>query len=185
MTRKHLATLASVGVIALIIAGCGSGGGGSSNSSSATPAASSSAGAGLSAASTSLGKIVVGPSGRTLYLFAKDSGMKSNCAGACASNWPPYTASSKPSAASGISAGSISLVKRADGAKQVTLDGHPLYYFAGDQAAGQLNGQGVNEFGAKWFTVAPSGTSVTGTAKSSSSNSSGGGSSSSGGGYAY
>ena len=176
MTRKRLAMLASVGVIALIIAGCGSGGGGSS-SSSAAPAASS--GAGLSAASTSLG-----PSGRTLYLFAKDSGMKSNCAGACASNWPPYTASSKPSAASGISAGSISLVKRADGAKQVTLDGHPLYYFAGDQAAGQLNGQGVNAFGAKWFTVAPSGTSVTGTAKSTS-KSSGGGSSSSGGGYAY
>ena len=180
MTRKRLAMLASVGVIALIIAGCGSGGGGSS-SSSAAPAASS--GAGLSAASTSLGKIVVGPSGRTLYLFSKDSGKKSNCAGACASNWPPYTASSKPSA-SGISAGSISLVKRADGAKQVTLDGHPLYYFAGDQAAGQLNGQGVNAFGAKWFTVAPSGTSVTGTAKSTS-KSSGGGSSSSGGGYAY
>ena len=183
MTRKHLATLASVGVIALIIAGCGSGGGGSS--SRAAPAASSGTGAGLTAASTSLGKIVVGPSGRTLYLFSKDSGMKSNCAGACASNWPPYTASSKPSAAGGISAGSINLVKRADGAKQVTLDGHPLYYFAGDQAAGQLNGQGVNEFGAKWFTVAPSGTSVTGAAKSTSSSSGGGTSSSSGGGYAY
>jgi predicted lipoprotein with Yx(FWY)xxD motif len=181
MTRKHLATLASAGVIALIIAGCGSGGGGSS---SATPAASSGAGASVTAASTSLGKIVVGPSGRTLYLFSKDSGKKSNCAGACASNWPPFTASSKPAAAGGISASSISLVKRADGSKQVTLDGHPLYYFAGDQAAGQLNGQGVNEFGAKWFTVAPTGSSVTGTAKSSS-NSSGGGSSSSGGGYAY
>jgi predicted lipoprotein with Yx(FWY)xxD motif len=185
MTRKHLATLASVGVIALIIAGCGSGGGGSS-SGSAAPAASSSAGGGVSAASTSLGKIVVGPSGRTLYLFAKDSGTKSMCAGACASNWPPFTASSKPSAAGGIPAGSISLAKRADGAKQVTLDGHPLYYFAGDQAPGQLNGQGVNEFGGKWTTVAPSGTSVTGTAKSSSNSSnSSGGSSSSGGGYAY
>jgi len=184
MTRKHLATLASVGVIALIIAGCGSGDG-SSNSSSATPAASSSAGTGLSAASTSLGKIVVGPSGRTLYLFAKDSGMKSNCAGACASNWPPYTASSKPSAASGISAGSISLVKRADGAKQVTLDGHPLYYFSGDQSAGQMNGQGVDAFGAKWWVLAPSGTQVTAAPKSSSSGSSSGSSSSGGGGYSY
>jgi hypothetical protein len=68
-------------------------------------------------------------------------------------------------------------VKRADGSKQVTLDGHPLYYFAGDQSAGQLNGQGVDEFGAKWFTVAPTGASVTGAVKSSSS--------SGGGGYAY
>jgi predicted lipoprotein with Yx(FWY)xxD motif len=177
MTRKHLATLASVGVIALIIAGCGSGGGGSSNSSSATPAASSSAGPSVSAASTSLGKIVVDAKGRTLYHFAKDSGKMSTCAGACASNWPPFTASSKPSVAGGISASSISLVKRADGSKQVTLDGHPLYYFAGDQSAGQLNGQGVDEFGAKWFTVAPTGASVTGAVKSSSS--------SGGGGYAY
>src|SRR5205814_2626083 len=128
---------------------------------------------------------LVGAKGRPVHSLPKGSRMNDNCAGPCASNWPPLTASSQAAAAGGISASSISLVKRADGAKQVTLDGHPLYYFAGDQAAGQLNGQGVNEFGAKWFTVAPSGTSVTGAAKSSSSSNSSGGSSSSGGGYAY
>jgi secreted repeat protein with Y-X4-D motif len=61
----------------------------------------------------------------------------------------------------------------------VTLDGHPLYYFSGDQSAGQTNGQGVDEFGAKWFTVGPSGSQVTTAAKSTSSSSSGGG------GYGY
>ncbi len=80
-----------------------------------------------------------------------------------------------------MSAGAINLVKRADGGKQVTLDGHPLYYFEGDQSAGQVNGQGVDAFGAKWWAVAPSGSQVTGTAKSSNS----GSSSSGGGGYSY
>jgi predicted lipoprotein with Yx(FWY)xxD motif len=164
MTRKYIAAAASIGVIALVVAGCGSSGGSNSTPAAATPSGS---GPTVTATSTSLGKVVTDSRGRTLYLFAKDSGGKSMCAGACSTNWPPYTASSKPAAGSGVSAGAISLVKRADGAKQVTLAGHPLYYFEGDQAAGQLNGQGVNEFGAKWFAVAPSGMQVTAAAKSS------------------
>jgi predicted lipoprotein with Yx(FWY)xxD motif len=106
----------------------------------------------------------------------------STCSGACASNWPPYTAKTKPAAGSGVKPSAITLVKQADGTKQVELDGHPLYYFAGDSSAGQLNGQGVNDFGAKWWAVAPSGAQVTGTAKSSASSTSSG---SGGGGYSY
>jgi predicted lipoprotein with Yx(FWY)xxD motif len=182
MTRKYVATLASAGVIALVVAGCGSGGGGGS-SSSAKPASPSSAGTSLTSASTSLGKIITDGSGRTLYLFAKDTGPKSTCTGVCASDWMPFTAKSKPAAGGGVSAGAIKLVKRSDGTKQVTLDDHPLYFFAGDQSAGQINGQGVNEFGAQWWTVAPSGTKVTAAPKSSSNSSSS--SSSGGGGYSY
>jgi predicted lipoprotein with Yx(FWY)xxD motif len=126
--------------------------------------------------SNALGTILTDSQGRTLYRFAKDTGMKSNCTGACASNWPPFTAKSKPAPGSGISTSAIRLVTRSDGAKQVTLDGHPLYYFSGDQSAGQTNGQGVDEFGGKWFTVGPSGSQVTTAPKASST---------SGGGYAY
>ena len=178
--RKTLATLASAAVIALIVAGCGSGG---SSSSSAMPSATPSSGAGVMAASTSLGKIVTDSKGRTLYLFTHDTGMKSTCTGACASEWLPFTAGSKPAVSGGIAGDAVSLVKRSDGSKQVTLNGHPLYYFVGDQAAGQTNGQGVNDFGAKWFTVAPSGTMVTAAPKSSASSSTS--SSSGGGGYSY
>ena len=136
-------------------------------------------------ASSKLGRILVDRRGRTLYLFAKDTGPKSSCSGACASNWPPYTAKSKPAVSGGVPASAIKLVKRSDGAKQVTLDGHPLYYFSGDQSAGQMNGQGVDAFGAKWWVLAPSGTQVTAAPKSSSSGSSSGSSSSGGGGYSY
>jgi predicted lipoprotein with Yx(FWY)xxD motif len=137
----------------------------------------------VTAANTSLGTIVTDNKGRTLYLFAKDTGTKSTCSGACASNWPPYTASSKPAAGSGVKAGAITLVKQADGSMQVELAGHPLYYYAGDQSAGQMNGQGQDAFGAKWWAVAPSGTQVTAAAKSSGGSSTTGGSG--GGGYSY
>jgi predicted lipoprotein with Yx(FWY)xxD motif len=139
----------------------------------------------VSASNTSLGNIVVDGKGRTLYLFAKDAGKTSTCSGACTSNWPPFTATSKPTAGTGVSAGAITLVKQADGSKQVELDGHPLYYFQGDQSAGQVNGQGVDEFGAKWWAVAPSGSKVTSAAKSSSSSASSSTSSGGSGGYAY
>jgi len=174
MTPKYIATLASAGVIALVVAGCGS-----SGSSSSAPKASSSGGPTVTAATNSLGKIVTDGQGRTLYQFAKDTGMKSNCAGTCASLWPPFTASSKPAAGSGVTASAIKLVQRSDGAKQVTLDGHPLYYFSGDKSAGQTNGQGLNDFGAKWFTTGPSGTKVTAAPKSS------GGGGGGGGGFSY
>jgi predicted lipoprotein with Yx(FWY)xxD motif len=173
MTPKYLAALASVAVAALAIAGCGGGGGGNSSS---TPAAASTTGLAVNASNTPLGTIVTDGKGRTLYLFTKDSGMTSTCTGACTSEWMPFTATSKPAAGDGVS-GPVTLVKRADGAKQVALDGHPLYYFVGDQSAGQANGQGVDDFGAKWFAVGPSGAQVTAAAKSTSS--------SGGGGYSY
>jgi predicted lipoprotein with Yx(FWY)xxD motif len=170
MTPKYIATLASAGVIALVAAGCGSSSSGGSSSSSA------SAGPTVTAATSSLGKIVTDGQGRTLYQFAKDTGMQSNCSGACAHFWPPFTASSKPATSSGVPTGAVKLVKRADGAKQVTLNGHPLYYFSGDKSAGQTTGQGLNDFGGKWSTLGPSGAKVTAAPKSS-----GGGSP----GYAY
>jgi len=174
MTRKYFGALASVGLVALAIAGCGGGGG--SNSSS-TPAAASTSGAAVNSTNSALGTIVTDGKGRTLYLFTKDSGTMSSCTGACASEWLPFTATSKPAIGGGVSAGDIKLVKRSDGAMQVALNGHPLYYFVGDQSAGQANGQGVDDFGAKWFAVGPSGAQVTAAAKSTSS--------SGGGGYSY
>lgn len=131
-------------------------------------------------ADTSLGTVVVDGSGRTLYLFAKDTGPKSTCSSSCAVNWPPFTASSTPKAGGDVQASALSLVKRGDGKRQVAIDGHPLYFFAGDQSAGQLNGQGMSAFGANWYIVSPSGKSITGSASSSSSSGS-----STRGGYGY
>jgi predicted lipoprotein with Yx(FWY)xxD motif len=141
---------------ALLIAACG--GGGSSTNSSSTPSGS----ALLNAEDTSaLGNVVVGSSGRTLYIFRKDTGPASTCSGTCATQWPPLTTSGSITTSGGVSTSAVKTVRRSDGTMQVTLDGHPLYYFSGDSAAGQTNGQGLNAFGALWYALSPSGQEVT------------------------
>ncbi|MFZ0668400.1 MAG: hypothetical protein WAM97_21805 [Acidimicrobiales bacterium] len=105
-----------------------------------------------------LGKVLTGPNGHTLYLLTTEHNGTIMCTGGCAQEWPPFTVSSgtTASAASGLS-GTVATVMRPDGTTQVTYDGHPLYYYAQDSAAGQTNGQGV---GGVWFAVTPSGSAA-------------------------
>jgi predicted lipoprotein with Yx(FWY)xxD motif len=159
-------------IAALAVAGCGGGSGSSSSGGGASTTGNASQ---VAVKSTSLGKILTDGSGRTLYLFEKDRGPKSTCSGACASNWPAFTAKRKPGVAGGASAADITLVSRGGGAKQVTYKGHPLYYFAGDKSAGQMKGQGQEAFGAEWYVLSPSGGKVEGKPSSSGGSSSGGG----------
>lgn len=114
----------------------------------------------VSTATTSLGKVLVGPNGHTLYLFQKDKNDKSACSGTCASFWPPLIASGKPVAGPGVKASLLGRTKRADGRMQVTYNRHPLYGFVNDTKKGQTNGEGVTAFGAKWFVVSPAGAKV-------------------------
>ncbi len=169
MSGVRLFSLAAVATAALAAAGCGGGGGSSKNASPSKPAASNST---VSVKSTSLGSILVDGSGRTLYLFGKDTGPKSTCSGACSANWPPFTTRAKPQAGSGASSSAIKTTTRTDGKLQVIYNGHPLYYFSGDQSAGQMNGEGVNAFGAKWFVLSPAGDKVVKTGSSGGSSSS-------------
>jgi predicted lipoprotein with Yx(FWY)xxD motif len=163
-----------VAAAAVLATACSSGG----TSSSSSPASSSSAAAGSSTAMTVDVHAANGASfltdslGRSLYLFASDTGSKSTCSAACVTVWPPLIAKGAPTAGTGATAGDLGTIARSDGTKQVTYDGHPLYYFSGDSAAGQTNGEGVNGFGAPWYLVAPSGQQVTSLTASSSSKSS-------------
>jgi predicted lipoprotein with Yx(FWY)xxD motif len=170
MTRVPLLSAAAIGLTALAVVGCGGSSSYKTTNSSSQPAAkpaSSAAGAPLvRTAKTSLGTVVVDGRGRTLYLFAKDAGPKSACSGGCATDWPPFTATATPKTAGGIAASALKLVSRSDGQRQVVLDGHPLYFYVGDQSAGQTNGQGVDAFGAKWFALDAAGKRLTGAASS-------------------
>jgi predicted lipoprotein with Yx(FWY)xxD motif len=109
---------------------------------------------------TTLGRILADSRGRTLYEFAKDTGKRSTCRGACAAEWPPLITKGRPGAGAGVSARKLSTTRRANGARQVTYAGHPLYRFTADTKAGQTNGQGVNAFGARWYAVTASGARV-------------------------
>ena len=108
----------------------------------------------------SLGKVIANAKGRTLYLFRGDSGTKSACYGRCAQYWPPLLTTGKPVAAGGALASLLGTAKRKDGTTQVTYKGHPLYTFAEDKQAGQTTGEGSDGFGAHWYALAPSGSTI-------------------------
>jgi predicted lipoprotein with Yx(FWY)xxD motif len=81
--------------------------------------------------------LLTGSNGMTLYVFDKDQGGESKCAGKCAVNWPPYIAEAgetKPEI--------WQTVQRADGTSQWTYDGKPVYFFKGDKAEGDTKGDG-------------------------------------------
>lgn len=105
--------------------------------------------------SPTLGVVLTGVNGKTLYILTKDSPNASTCAGACATNWPPLTVPTGGTAAGGSGVtGTLSTFARADGTTQVAHNGMPLYYFAGDTKAGDTNGQGS---GGVWFVATPAG----------------------------
>jgi predicted lipoprotein with Yx(FWY)xxD motif len=114
----------------------------------------------IKAAAGDLGEMLVDAEGRTLYLWEADQGSESACDGDCAAAWPPVTATGEPVAGDGVDAAKLGTSKRSDGTLGVTYDGHPLYYFAGDAAAGDVNGQGSDGFGAKWWVVSPAGQAI-------------------------
>jgi predicted lipoprotein with Yx(FWY)xxD motif len=98
-----------------------------------------------------VGSFLVDTKGMTLYQFKKDMPGTSACEGECVAKWPVYYRDAV-AAADGLKAGDFGTITRADGRKQTTYKGMPLYYFAGDKAAGDTNGQGVKDV---WFVVNP------------------------------
>jgi predicted lipoprotein with Yx(FWY)xxD motif len=108
-------------------------------------------------ASTDLGDILQDSGGRTLYLFNPDAQGDSTCYDDCADAWPAFV--EEGSAGEGVDASLLGTTTRTDGAVQVTYNGWPLYYFSGDSAPGDTNGQALNDI---WWVVDAAGNAVTG-----------------------
>ena len=119
------------------------------------PAAGEGGGA-IEVTDSDLGEIVVDGEGMTLYVFDNDTDGNSTCYDDCEANWPAFTGD--VSAGDGVDDGLLDSSERDDGTMQVTYGGQPLYYFAGDQAPGNLNGQAV---GGIWWVVGPDGQKIT------------------------
>ena len=100
---------------------------------------------------SSLGQIMVDGRGYTLYTFTADSPGNSTCYGTCEKNWPPLLVDDTIAIPSGMS-GTMGAILRADNTTQVTYNGWPLYYYAGDNQPGDMNG---DKAAGKWFVVHP------------------------------
>jgi predicted lipoprotein with Yx(FWY)xxD motif len=163
--KKHLSIGLSAFALAALLSGCG-GGATTTTPTSAAPATSAPAesstsapasmsAAGLSVADSKAGQIVVADKGLSVYYFTKDTkdSGTSACTGECLVAWPPVTTTTATPTVNGVT-GKVGTIQTADGKMQVTINGMPIYYYAKDQAAGDITGQGV---GGVWYLVAPSG----------------------------
>ncbi len=103
------------------------------------------------------GTILTDRSGRTLYLFDRDAPGVSNCAGGCALNWPPFLTSRDPIDIGGVDTGLLGTTERADGYRQVTYNGWPLYYWVNDVTPGDTSGQTVGDV---WWVLDANGNKI-------------------------
>ncbi|MGX1676095.1 COG4315 family predicted lipoprotein [Streptomyces sp. NPDC055400] len=156
MNRGRITVTGFALVAALALAGCGGGNGASgSGTRSKAPAAAMDATT-VRANNSPLGTVLVDGGGRTLYLFTGDGKNRNSmdCDAACLILWPPMEG--KPKAGKGADAGLIGTT-HAGKRTQATYAGHPLYYYAGDRAANDVNGQGVDGI---WFVLDAQGAAV-------------------------
>jgi predicted lipoprotein with Yx(FWY)xxD motif len=111
---------------------------------------------------TSLGKILVDTAGFTVYRFGKDSGKRNTCVAsrACSAAWPALTTSGSPTAGPGVNASLLSTIRLANGSRQVTYAGHPLYRYAATSERAETSYAGVEQFGGKWYAVNSAGRNV-------------------------
>lgn len=123
--------------------------------------------------SAGIGNYLVGPTGMALYIRTKDAKNSSSCTGSCATAWPPLTVTAGETIEEGPGVkGTLGSFKRADGSMQETINGVPLYYYSGDTAEGQINGQGLQGV---WFLATSDGGHLSGGAAGSAAPSSGNG----------
>jgi predicted lipoprotein with Yx(FWY)xxD motif len=104
-----------------------------------------------------LGEILVGDNGMTLYIFTQDEPFKSNCDAACLEIWPPLLTQSFPNLGPGVEPSLVGTAALSDGSVIVTYNQMPLYYYSGDASPGEATGQAV---GGVWFVLTPGGTAA-------------------------
>jgi predicted lipoprotein with Yx(FWY)xxD motif len=163
--KRSLIAASGLAGVSLLAAACGSTSTGYSASNTPTstgapaPAAAPTTATTLDVGNSTLGPILVDNQGRSLYLFEADTGPTSSCTSAsCIAEWPPLLATGSPQVGGGLAGNQLGTTTRANGQKQITFSGHPLYYFAGDSQPGTTSGEGLNDNGGLWYAVHTNGT---------------------------
>lgn len=143
-TRMKIILTSTALIAALALAACGGSGGGPATAGTSGPDT-------VSLDNIDGANVLVSSEGAALYLSDQEKDGMVRCTGGCASDWVPLTTSGRPKAASDVS-GTLGIVKRPGGERQLTLDGRPLYRFAQDPP-GKATGDGFSDsFGGQRFT---------------------------------
>ena len=110
-----------------------------------------------------LGDFVVDGTGRAVYASSADTATGATCYDQCADTFLPILTEDTPAGGIGIQVAAADTLARRDGSLQLTYQGRPLYWYAGDQMPRAIGGHGVELFGADWFLITPAGDPVAGT----------------------
>ena len=109
------------------------------------------------------GTYLVAGDGYAVYLFKADrqgangAAAESRCQGDCLATWPALVATGDPVGTDALDASLLGTVTRDDGILQVTYNGWPLYYYAGDSTADDITGHDIESFGEDWYLIGPNG----------------------------
>jgi predicted lipoprotein with Yx(FWY)xxD motif len=138
-------------VVAMIaLTACSSSSKSNSPATSAAPtsttAAAASATTTVSIGTTKFGQVLVNGTGKTAYIYDKDSAGTTKCTDACATVWPPLAVTGTATYGTGLAASMFSTITRSDGTRQLTVNGAPLYTYSGDTNTGDTTGQGLGDF---------------------------------------
>jgi predicted lipoprotein with Yx(FWY)xxD motif len=162
-SKKTYASLAALAAVAvLILSACG---GSSDSSDTGSGQDGARAAQTVSVASVDgVGEVLVDAEGQALYAADEEAAGMVLCTGACATIWDPLTVSGdSPTAAGGVD-GTLDVVARPDGTRQVTLDGRLLYRFTEDPGPNSVTGNGfADTFDGQaftWHVVTPTGVST-------------------------
>lgn len=158
--RTPLTLLAFFVVLSLAAVGAAAGAPASSAPSGPAAGDAERAGPTLVVRSSRFGRVLFDGRGFVLYAFTADPRGRSVCSGECAAAWPPYVLRGRLRAGAGVRRSLLGTTRRANGSRQVTYAGKPLYYYVGDTGPGVVRCQNVFEFGGLWLVVRPTGAYV-------------------------
>ncbi len=163
--------LAALMALTLVALGCGDDSADGGSKTSPPPAATASPaddggsqetarkGTTVKLVDSQFGRILADGRGQAVYLFDKETSKRSECYGACAKAWPPLLTKGKPRTGGGARSRLLGTTRRRNGKRQVTYDGHPLYYYV-DDSPGRVLCHNVEEFGGLWLVIRAAGTPV-------------------------
>ena len=150
MRKSGFAAAAGLGSLVLLLTACGGSSGSSNTSNPATTSTAQPGGQATSGAlngmpppgstvlhvqKSSLGYVLALTNGQVVYMYDKDTkGGTPACTGPCASIWLPVTGGNPVPSPADTGLGTFGTVAGANGAKQVTYNGMPLYTFKGAKA---------------------------------------------------
>jgi predicted lipoprotein with Yx(FWY)xxD motif len=152
MRKSGWAVAAALGSLALLLAGCG--GSSSSNSGAGTtPTAGGRPTSDIGQYSpgdtvlivqrSNLGYVLALANGFVVYTYGNDKkGGQPTCTSSCAAIWPAVTGIPMTNSGEKLP-GTLGVVTMANGGKQVTYDGYPLYIFKSEKPLA-TTGQGVD-----------------------------------------